>query len=247
MTNIIDFKDVSTKYSKKRPILNNINLTIQKGQMVAIIGASGAGKSTLFKLIVNALNYDGDIKIFDQDLSKLKKTKKQKLIQKIGFLTQKANLISSESVYQNVAKSQTNYKNWFFKVFGLLTKMQKIEIFEKLDQLGILDKAFYRVSDLSGGQQQRVELAKLLIKKCELILADEPTSNLDEETAKLVLKILRNLANKGKTVLVNIHDLDSIKENFDRVIAIKNTRILFDMQTKEIETWQLKQAVKIEK
>ncbi|MBD4756528.1 ATP-binding cassette domain-containing protein, partial [Xanthomonas citri pv. citri] len=117
----------------------------------------------------------------------------------------------------------------------IITKEQKINIFTKLDELGILDKAFYKVSDLSGGQQQRVEIAKLLVKNVDLILADEPTSNLDRLTSLEVLSLLREIANQGKTIIVNIHDLSLVKENFDRVIAIKNKTIVFDKKTKDVE------------
>ncbi len=212
--------------------------------MVAVIGPSGAGKSTLFKALVNAINVkNGQITLFNSNTSNWKRKDWAKNIKKIGFLTQKPNLINTENVYDNVKRAYIDYDNFFFKMLGILSKKQKFLIAHTLDELGILDKIFYRVSDLSGGQQQRVEIAKLLVRNVDLILADEPTSNLDNQTSIEVLNILQQLKHKGKTILVNIHDLSLIKENFDRVIAINNQQIILDKTTDNIEQWELQKAV----
>lgn len=299
MSKIIELKGIYAKYNKKSDyILEDLNLDVESGEFIAIIGPSGVGKSTLFKVIVNALEISkGSVRLFGQNIYKTAKKysnltenkseeahisledwdtsrrafvydsneqkladkiakrqscknkkisyKKQKksIMSRIGFLTQKPNLINTENVYNNITRSISQYKNWFYKLFSFITKEQKINIFTKLDELGILDKAFYKVSDLSGGQQQRVEIAKLLVKNVDLILADEPTSNLDRLTSLEVLSLLREIANQGKTIIVNIHDLSLVKENFDRVIAIKNKTIVFDKKTKDIEQWELNSII----
>ncbi|MCE6061550.1 ATP-binding cassette domain-containing protein [Mycoplasmopsis agalactiae] len=299
MSKVIELKGIYAKYNNKSDyILEDLNLDVESGEFIAIIGPSGVGKSTLFKVIVNALEISkGSVRLFGQNIYKTAKKnsnltenkseeahisledwdtsrrvfaydsneqkltdkiakrqscknkkifyKKQKksIMSRIGFLTQKPNLINTENVYNNITRSISQYKNWFYKLFSIITKEQKINIFTKLDELGILDKAFYKVSDLSGGQQQRVEIAKLLVKNVDLILADEPTSNLDRLTSLEVLSLLREIANQGKTIIVNIHDLSLVKENFDRVIAIKNKTIVFDKKTKDVEQWELNSII----
>ncbi|QBF34910.1 ATP-binding cassette domain-containing protein [Mycoplasmopsis phocirhinis] len=246
MTQVIKITNLNFAYNKNPDlVLQDININIEKGSMVAIIGPSGVGKSTLFKLIVRAIKpKNGTIEIFNKDINKLNKKDWKKTINKVGFLTQKANLINTENVFENIKRTNTNYPNFIQKFFGILTHKEKIKIFETLDELGILNKAFYRVSELSGGQQQRVEIAKLLIQNVDLILADEPTSNLDNQTSREVLELLKKLSQDGKTILVNIHDLSFIKSHFTHVIAIKNKRVFLAKNTKEINQWELIQALK---
>lgn len=245
MNKIIEIKNVDLTYSQNsETILKNINFSINKGEMVAIIGPSGAGKSTLFKALVDAIKpIAGDVCIFDQKYSKMSKKERKNTITKIGFLTQKPNLILTDNVYENVQRSFINYNNVIMKFLSILTKSQKYKIFKTLDDLNILDKAFYRVSDLSGGQQQRVEIAKLLVRDVELVLADEPTSSLDAHTAQEVIDLLKELKQKGKTILVNIHDLNLIKKNFDRVIAINNHSIVLDKKTRETTLWEMSKKI----
>ncbi|QVK01807.1 ATP-binding cassette domain-containing protein [Mycoplasma mycoides subsp. capri] len=246
MNKVIELKEISVQYNNKSDlVLKDINLDIFQGELVAIIGPSGVGKSTLFKIIINSLRpIKGQVKVFDKDILKFNKKQKRLFISKIGFLTQTPNLIYTDNVYNNIIRSTSKYKNNFYKFFSILTRKQKIAIFEKLDELNILDKAFFKVSELSGGQQQRVEIAKLLIKDVELILADEPTSNLDKKTSIEVLKVLKNISKQNKTILVNIHDLSLVKRYFDRVIAINNKQIVFDKKTKDIKQWQLDRIIK---
>ncbi|CBW54462.1 Alkylphosphonate ABC transporter, ATP binding component [Mycoplasma mycoides subsp. capri LC str. 95010] len=246
MNKVIELKEISVQYNNKSDlVLKDINLDIFQGELVAIIGPSGVGKSTLFKIIINSLRpVKGQVKVFDKDILKFNKKQKRLFISKIGFLTQTPNLIYTDNVYNNIIRSTSKYKNNFYKFFSILTRKQKIAIFEKLDELNILDKAFFKISELSGGQQQRVEIAKLLIKDVELILADEPTSNLDKKTSIEVLKVLKNISKQNKTILVNIHDLSLVKRYFDRVIAINNKQIVFDKKTKDIKQWQLDRIIK---
>lgn len=246
MNKIIEINNIEFTYNKNQlPILKNINLNIEKGEMIAIIGKSGIGKSTLFKLLLKSIKpTKGEIKIFNQNIWKMSKKDWKKIVNQIGFLTQKNNLVPFDNVYENIKRSFRQYSNYFYKLFGILSKKQKIQIFETLNELNILDKAFFKVSDLSGGQQQRVEIAKLLIENVDLILADEPTSNLDKNTSEDVLKILNKLKNTGKTILVNIHDLSLVKKYFDRVIILNNKTITVNKNTEEIEEWQLIEAIK---
>ncbi|MBU4690290.1 ATP-binding cassette domain-containing protein [Mycoplasma sp. ES3157-GEN-MYC] len=245
MNKIIECKDINLTYKKNsEDVLQNINLNVYEGEMIAVIGPSGAGKSTLFKMFVRAIKpRSGEIKVFGKHISKISNKHWKKIIDRIGFLTQKPNLINTDNVYENIRRSHIKYSNFFFQIFGILNKKQKTKIFQTLDELNILDKAFSRVSDLSGGQQQRVEIAKLLIRDVDLILADEPTANLDNHTSKEVLDLLLNLKHKSKTLIVNIHDLSLIKQYFDRVIAINNKHIILNKKVEDVELWELIESV----
>ncbi|QJR44386.1 ATP-binding cassette domain-containing protein [Mycoplasma miroungirhinis] len=242
----LKFQEVDIKYKTiDNPVLSNINFEIKEGEMVAFIGQSGVGKSTIFKSIVRSLKpANGQVLLNNENIYLQNKRKWKQTIQKIGFLTQQPNLIFSDNVYNNIVRSISQYKNKLYTIFSVLTRNQKRNIFEQLANLNILDKAFYRVSELSGGQQQRVEIAKLLTKKVELILADEPTSSLDFQTSLEVLDILKQLNKKYKlTIIVIIHDLNLVKKYFSRVIGFKNSTITLDKKTKEVKKWELLEAV----
>ncbi|BAP01148.1 ABC transporter ATP-binding protein [Mycoplasmopsis californica HAZ160_1] len=243
--NIIELNSVNLQYkTSQNSVLSNLNLQIQPGEMVAIVGPSGIGKSTLFKALVRAVKVqNGTIKLFGKNIYDCDRNQWKKIIKKIGFLTQKPNLINTEDVYDNIKRNYVDYKNFIFKIFSIIANDQKIKIFEILDSLGILDKAFYRVSELSGGQQQRIEIAKLLIRDVDIVLADEPTSNLDNQTSEEVLTLLKKMNKMQKTILVITHDLSFIKTHFNRVIVINNSTITIDKKTSEIEEWELKKAI----
>ncbi|SGA02495.1 peptide ABC transporter ATP-binding protein [Mycoplasmopsis arginini] len=150
-------------------------------------------------------------------------------------------MIEDLNIYENILHFYPSYKNKLFAFFKILTKKQKIEIFEVLESLNILDKVFTKVSDLSGGQKHRVEIAKLLLKKVEIILADEPTASLDIKTSKDIMNILKSInKNYETTILVNIHDLNIIQRFFTKYIFIKNGELVQignpkDLTKKEME------------
>lgn len=239
----IEFNNYSASYKKdKVNILNNINLEINKGEMIAIIGKSGVGKTTIFNALLKQLDTkSGYLNIDDNNIDSINKKQWKKVVRKIGYLSQETNLIDSLNIYENILHFYPKYKNKFFSFFKIITKQQKQEILETLDNLDIVDKIFTKISDLSGGQKHRVEIAKLLLKKVEIILADEPTSSLDVKTSKDIMNILKNINKKyNTTVLVNIHDLSIIQKFFDKYIFIKNGTIFQignpkDLSKKEME------------
>ncbi|PZV99962.1 ATP-binding cassette domain-containing protein [Metamycoplasma auris] len=225
----IYFKNYSASYFKdKNEVLKCINLEIKKGQMIAFIGKSGAGKTTIFNALLKQLQTkSGHLCINNKDIDRIKKKEWKKIIKKVGYLSQETNLIEHLNVYENILHFYPKYKNKFFSFFHILTRNQKKEIYQILENLGILDKIYTRISDLSGGQKQRVEIAKLLLKEVDIILADEPTSSLDIKTAKEIMSILEQInKNYQTTILINIHDLNMIQSFFNKYCFIKEGKLI---------------------
>ncbi|WP_369085750.1 phosphonate ABC transporter ATP-binding protein [Metamycoplasma spumans] len=227
--NQLEFKNVFATYKKNHDlVLQDVSFKIKKGEMVAIIGKSGAGKSTIFNAILKQLKItSGDIFLNGSSYKKMTNKQWKKELANIGFLSQQPNLIEDLNVYENILHFYTKYKNFIYSWVKILTKNQKHEIYQTLDKLGIFDKSFTRVSELSGGQKQRVEIAKLLLQDVSIILADEPTSNLDIINAEEVLSLLIKIQKENQTtILVNIHDLSLIKKFFKKYIYVENGKIL---------------------
>ena len=219
----IKFNNFSGKYKKSSvTVLKDISFTINSGDMIAIIGKSGSGKTSLFNAILKQLHIaQGEIIINNYSLDNIKKREWKKIIKKVGFLSQDTFLLEDENVFQSILRTYTKYKNFFFELFKIITKEQKIEIFE------FLDKSFSAISSLSGGQKQRVEIAKILLKDVDLILADEPTSNLDVKTSNDVIQLLKNINEEKKiTILVNVHNIELAKKYFNEYVAIKDGQII---------------------
>lgn len=236
--------NISTKnIGQNNNVLTNINLNFYPNEIVAVIGKSGVGKTTLLNtLCLNANITNGYIKYNDLIIDK-KNKKKLKLFRKqIGIISQSSTLINEISVYDNLRIYLSNENNIFYKIFNIITKKQKEEIYDTLNRLNILDKIFFKPLDLSGGESQKIEIAKLLLKKPKIILADEPTSNLDINNSSLIISLLKELATKdGSIVIVNVHDIKLLKQNFNRVIGIKNKNIFIDKNPKNITSKQLKE------
>ncbi|WP_339164569.1 putative bacteriocin export ABC transporter [Siminovitchia sp. FSL W7-1587] len=178
-------------------IIHNLSFTIKDGDIVALVGPSGAGKSTLLNMIGGIEPFDsGEIKIDNQSLSNAKQ-RISLLRNKVGFLFQNYALIDQETVDKNLEialKFNTTGKN--------KQELKK----EVLSKVGLVDKLSHKVYQLSGGQQQRVALARLMLKPCSIILADEPTGALDSDNRDLVLQHLKQFNEAGKTIIVATHD-----------------------------------------
>ena len=218
---VIKTENLSKVYGKdgnKVVALDNVNIEIEKGEFVAIVGASGSGKSTLLHQVGGVDSpTSGKVIIDNEDIYKLKE---EKLAicrrRKIGFVFQSFNLIPVLSVEENI------------KMPALLDhqKVDKEYFKDLVKTLGISDRLSHLPSELSGGQQQRVAIARALINKPAIILADEPTGNLDSETSKEIMEMLKLSVRKyNQTAIVITHDL-SIAENADRVIKIKDGKVI---------------------
>ena len=180
--------------------LKDVNLTIEKGEMVSVMGPSGSGKSTLLNIIglMDKPSY-GELYINDELIKNFKPDKLARLRNKtVSFIFQEYNLLECYNVYENV-EIPLRYR-------GMKVKQRKALIEEALKKLYMLDKIYSNVTKLSGGQKQRVAIARALVSGAEIIIADEPTGALDQETGKEIMNLLRQLNKEGKTIIIVTHD-----------------------------------------
>ena len=194
---IVDLKDVSI-FQKKNLVLSDINLTIEKGDFVYLIGKTGSGKSSLLKVLYGDLTLQkGSGKVVDFDLSSLKESEIPYLRRKIGIVFQDFKLLPDRTVFENL--------EFVLKATGWEDKKQ---IQERIDRVltKVQVQTFKYPHQLSGGEQQRVAIARALLNDPELILADEPTGNLDPETSVEIMKVLREINDSGRSILMATHD-----------------------------------------
>lgn len=218
---MIDFINVSKTYSNGTKALNNISLHIEKGEFVFIVGASGAGKSTFLKLIMREETpTSGEIIINGTKTSKLRRRKVPYLRRHMGIVFQDFRLIEKMNVFDNVA--------FAMRAVGESKKTINKRVPYVLDLVGLTDKMKDKPSELSGGEQQRVSLARALVNNPEIIIADEPTGNIDPEMSYEIIELLNEINAKGTTVLVVTHEHELVREFHRRVITINSGRIIGD-------------------
>lgn len=220
---MIDLINVSKTYSNDVPALNNISLHIDKGEFVFIVGASGSGKSTLFKLLLRELTpTSGQIIINGKNLGKIKKSELPYLRRDIGVVFQDFRLFDDRNVYENVAFAQ--------KVIEAPGGRIRSKVLAMLSMVGLIDKCKDNPRHLSGGEQQRVAIARALINKPAILLADEPTGNLDEANSWEIMKLLEEANAQGTTVVVVTHSMDIVRSMHKRTISIQDGVMTHDIE-----------------
>lgn len=234
---MIVFNNVSKTYPNGVQALRDVNLTINDGDFVAIIGLSGAGKSTLLRSI-NKMHEitSGQLLVDNVDVSKLRGQELRLLRRNIGMIFQSFNLVKRMSVFNNVLSGRVAYHSTLKSFFGLFPKEDKLIALEALDTMGILEKAFTRADQLSGGQQQRVALARSLAQKPRLILADEPVASLDPVTTIQVMDDFKRINQTlGITIVANMHHVDLALKYATRIIGIREGRVVYDGPASEVK------------
>lgn len=233
---MIKFEDVGKKYPNGFEGLKHVNLEIEQGEFVAIIGLSGAGKSTLIRTINRMHDVtSGKLTVDDVDVMSLSGKQLRRFRRKIGMIFQSFNLITKTTVIKNVLTALVPDMPWYRSVFGIYTKEEKLQALECLDKVGILDKAFVRADQLSGGQQQRVALARTLAQNPAIILADEPVAALDPVTANQVMDDFKKInEDMNISILINIHHVDLALKYANRVVGIRAGEIVYDGPASEV-------------
>ena len=227
---MIEIKDVSKIYANGTHALDHVELTIEDGEFLSIIGLSGAGKSTLLRSI-NRLNEisEGEIRINGESITKAKKAALKKIRRGIGFISQQFNLVKRSTVQINVLSGRLGYYGTCKSIFGLFSKEDYERCNEVLAKVGLSEKLHNRCDELSGGQQQRVCIARTLFQEADIILADEPVASLDPVTSDKILDDLRMInRTMGRTVIVNIHSVELAKKFSTRILGLQDGKVVFD-------------------
>lgn len=233
---MIEFKNVFKRYDNGVIALKDINLQIEQGEFVGIIGLSGAGKSTLIRTI-NKMHpiSEGTLTVNGSNVSELKGDSLRQFRRQIGMIFQSFNLVTRAKVITNVLNALVPDIPFWRVLLGYYKKDEEIKALEALDRVGILDKAYNRVDHLSGGQQQRVALARTLAQDPSIILADEPVAALDPVTANVVMTDFQRINQESNiTVLINIHHVELALEFCDRIIGIRDGEVVYDGPSAEV-------------
>ena len=211
---MITFENVTKSYGNGAPALSNLNIEIEDGEFVFVVGTSGSGKSTFIKLLLKELEpTEGKIIVNDTELRKLKSGKTAKYRRKVGVVFQDFRLLKDRNVYENIAFAQ--------RVIGVSTREIKKNVPRMLSLVGLSEKYKSFPNELSGGEQQRVALARALVNKPALLLADEPTGNLDPGNSWEIMKLLDEINKQGTTVVVVTHNMEIVERMQKRVITMK--------------------------
>ena len=218
---MIKLEHVSKSYSAGIPALNDISLNIEEGDFVFIVGNSGSGKSTLIKLLLKELEpTKGVITINNRNLNAIRRKQIPKYRRNVGVVFQDFRLLKDRNVYENVAFAQ--------KVIGTPARLIRSSVPTMLSMVGLAAKYKSYPKQLSGGEQQRVAIARALVNQPKILLADEPTGNLDNHNAWEIMKLLEEINQKGTTVVVVTHNLEIVKAMKKRVITMKKGVIISD-------------------
>ena len=236
---MLEINNLKKTFENGSPALKGVDLKINKGEFVSILGPSGSGKTTLLRTI-NGLETSSSGEIYF-DNKKIDHNNFLDVQRKTGMIFQEFNLVNNLSAINNVLTGLLNSSNKFLSLFYLFSKKQKIEALKSLETVGLLEKSHNRSDELSGGQRQRVGIARAIIKKPLLLLADEPVASLDPKSSNLILSLLKKINQQfGTTILCNLHQVDLAKKYSDRVVGLMDGKIIFDEKSADINEAYLK-------
>jgi phosphonate transport system ATP-binding protein len=231
---MLEINNLRKNFKNGTRALKGVNFKVKRGEFISILGPSGSGKTTLLRSI-NGLEpiEEGEI-IFENQ--KINSENLPNVQRKTGMIFQEFNLVNNLSSINNVLTGLLNSSSKFLSMFYLFTKEQKLEALQSLSTVGLLEKSYSRVDELSGGQRQRIGIARAIIKKPILLLADEPVASLDPKAALSIMMLLKKI-NKdfNITILCNLHQTDLAMKFSDRVIGLSDGSIVFDQEAKYLE------------
>ncbi len=223
---LIQVKNVKKTYKTGVTAVHDMSLSINKGEFVFIIGSTGCGKSTLIKMLYREEKpTSGIINIGGINVGKLRNSKVFKIRRKIGVVFQDFKLLSKSTAYENVA--------FALEIFGLPKSEIHAKVVKALDLVGLKNKSKSYPNQLSGGEQQRVAIARAIVNGPKLLICDEPTGNLDENTSMEIMKVLDEISKLGTTIIMVTHDKDIVNKMKKRVILLDSGRIVKDFSEGE--------------
>lgn len=219
---MITMEHVSKKYENDALALDDVNITINKGEFVFIVGPSGAGKSTFMRLLLReTLPSSGTVKVNGYNISKMKNKDVPYLRRSLGIVFQDYRLLPNKTVYENVA--------FAMRVIEAPRRLIQRSVISVLDVVGLKDKYRCFPSQLSGGEQQRVAIARAIVNQPSIVIADEPTGNLDPEMTWGIMEIFHRINQSGTTIVMATHNKDIVDTMQRRVIAISDGKIIRDV------------------
>ena len=240
---MLEINNLTKTFANGTPALKGVNLKINKGEFVSILGPSGSGKTTLLRTINGLENSSGGEIYLDNKL--VDNNSIFEVQRKTGMIFQEFNLVNNLSTINNVLTGLLNSSSKFLSMFYLFTKDQKLEALKALETVGLLDKAYNRADELSGGQRQRVGIARAIIKKPSLLLADEPVASLDPKAADLIMSLLKKINKEFKiTIICNLHQTELAAQYSDRIIGLLDGVIMFDKLASNINRTSINQIYK---
>lgn len=218
---MIEFQNVSKVYDNGAVALDDVTIHIEKGEFVLVVGHSGAGKSTLFKLLTHEVIPDeGSVIVNSVDVTRIKGSKVPMLRRKLGVVFQDFRLLPNKTVGENIA--------FALEVIEEKRSVIKEKVDHVLDLVGLTDKKDDYPEDLSGGEQQRVAIARAIVNRPAVLIADEPTGNLDPITSRDIVDLFKRINNYGTTVVMITHNMDIVSYLNKRVIALENGCVVSD-------------------
>lgn len=209
---MLDIRNVDFSYPTQ-PVFENLNFSVDEGEFTFLIGKSGSGKSTLFQLIyMNLLPQDGSVSFEEYSSSYIDTEKLPLLRRKMGIVFQDFKLLDDRNVYQNLA--------FILRVTGVSSKQIKKKVINALTEVGLAHKQQNMPNQLSGGERQRIAIARAIINEPKLLLADEPTGNLDPDTSKEILDLLKKINSRGTAVIFATHNYELVKKLDARIVKL---------------------------
>jgi phosphonate transport system ATP-binding protein len=227
---LLKIDGLTKDYSADCRALDDVQITVGKGEFVSIIGPSGAGKSTLLRCINRMIEAsEGNINFDGIDVIGVKKNDLRKLRTKIGMIFQHYNLVERLTVIENTLHGRLGYKSTLQGVLGIYNREEKENAMKALEFLGLSEQVYKRCDQLSGGQKQRVGIARALIQEPKMILCDEPIASLDPNTSKIIMDHLKRICEQmGITCVVNLHQVNVAVKYSDRIIGIRAGKVVYD-------------------
>ena len=240
---MLEINNLKKTFESGTEALKGVNLKVKKGEFLSILGPSGSGKTTLLRSINGLENIEKGNIFFDKE--QVDKTYLPEVQKKTGMIFQDFNLVNNLSSINNVLTGLLNSSSKFLSMFYLFTKEQKLEALKALETVGLLNKAYNRVDELSGGQRQRVGIARAIIKKPKLLLADEPIASLDPKAANLIMSLLKKINKEFNiTIICNLHQIELASEYSDRVVGLLDGEIIFDKPASNLNKMSINQIYK---